>query len=620
MDIVADFGADPTGQADDTAVFAAANDALVAAGGGVIQLRAKALHRANIVLGPRVSLVGYGYYSRIKGVAGAGKPVIDIPDYDGNVIERLQIIGNRGGVTGPGDAGEIGLNITRGGSFVVWNALVNEVAIFDTGSYGCKINKVPNMTVRALRTFWTGNSGLWVSPDSVDGFYTNVDVGAILNGDYGIYAAGMQSQWANCQSYAHGNKMVTDASGTSTPRWDPDATTAGWAVGTAQEMWNCLSEDNPVGFHLLGFSSVLHGTSGGDKVPVRQQMVLSTAGRNVIEVGVRCNNRFVPTMGADLLYSYRSKVSIAVDWESESGPEGAERGVKIKDKPGFVVFRNGSPGFSAIYNDNEYATNGADGWVLHTASKDGALTPDLAKGLNHYVVLDADLTINPLVHRGGVPGGAKVRFVFAPPAIAAPAIVTWDPSYLDAVQPNLAAGRITTMEFIQQNMTFTGTSLRRLATTRRSTSARSVRRTAGNYVFNKPSTTVWYDVDPALDLVLPAAPGDLVLVGINGQWGNELPFAYLDVASVVSGVAVNYWGGVAGPAQSGIVAWAGAPSTLTFPGPPMPRLIVAGDLARGQLTLRLRVRLNLANMNKTLFANTNQPLALWAENRGKQTL
>jgi hypothetical protein len=50
----------------------------------------------------------------------------------------------------------------------------------------------------------------------------------------------------------------------------------------------------------------------------------------------------------------------------------------------------------------------------------------------------------------------------------------------------------------------------------------------------------------------------------------------------------------------------------------MPRVLVAGDIVKGQATLRLRVRLNLANTNKTLFANANQPFVFWAENRGRQ--
>jgi hypothetical protein len=60
------------------------------------------------------------------------------------------------------------------------------------------------------------------------------------------------------------------------------------------------------------------------------------------------------------------------------------------------------------------------------------------------------------------------------------------------------------------------------------------------------------------------------------------------------------------------------PSTFTFPGPPMPKALVDGDVVKGQVTLRLRVRLSLANTNKTLFANANQPFVFWAENRGKQ--
>ena len=42
------------------------------------------------------------------------------------------------------------------------------MGIVDTGSYGCRIGKVGNIYVRSLQTFWTGNSGLYVSPEATE--------------------------------------------------------------------------------------------------------------------------------------------------------------------------------------------------------------------------------------------------------------------------------------------------------------------------------------------------------------------------------------------------------------------------------------------------------------------
>src|SRR5439155_21061452 len=145
------------------------------------------------------------------------------------------------------------------------------------------------------------------------------------------------------------------------------------------------------------------------------------------------------------------------------------------------VFKDQSAGLLSIYN-SEHRCNGEDAWVFWQASN-GPLTPDLKDGLNYYIVLNADLTINPLVHRGGVAGGRRVRFTFDPGGSGARHVVTWDPSYNDAPQPITSVGRRTTVEFIQEDLTFTGVSLRRVDMTQPVAGYQFVKRTSGSYVF-----------------------------------------------------------------------------------------------------------------------------------------
>ena len=142
------------------------------------------------------------------------------------------------------------------------------------------------------------------------------------------------------------------------------------------------------------------------------------------------------------------------------------------------------------------------------------------------------------------------------------------------------------------------------------------RRTAGNITVN--SSAAWANADTALDLVLAAAVGDYVEVGISGVWGAAANVGFVDVVSLVGGNPVNSWGVngavVANPATvQGIQSWRGEASVYTGFGGPIGRRLVAGDISGGNVTLRLRVATSTA-VDKILYAGTVNPLCWQAKN------
>ena len=141
----------------------------------------------------------------------------------------------------------------------------------------------------------------------------------------------------------------------------------------------------------------------------------------------------------------------------------------------------------------------------------------------------------------------------------------------------------------------------------------SSRRTAGNFA---PASVSWADLTSAMDLVLAAQAGDQILVALNGFWGNDAVFGYLDVASIVSGSPVNYGSSGSGTqAADGLPGWVGPAAVYSPVGGSTLFTVAAGDLSGGQVTLRLRVKCSAA-VAKTLFAQTADPLVFSAVNLG----
>lgn len=146
-----------------------------------------------------------------------------------------------------------------------------------------------------------------------------------------------------------------------------------------------------------------------------------------------------------------------------------------------------------------------------------------------------------------------------------------------------------------------------------------VRRSSGNITING---TTWANLDTGLDITLAAQIGDDIQVGINGRWenGGTGTNALLDVATLVSGSVVNYFGGaVETNTGEGIPGWSsgeqGGVNYNTDIGAPRHRTLVSGDISSNTVTLRLRCK-TAAAQNRVLRADSGLPLEFWARNIG----
>jgi hypothetical protein len=143
------------------------------------------------------------------------------------------------------------------------------------------------------------------------------------------------------------------------------------------------------------------------------------------------------------------------------------------------------------------------------------------------------------------------------------------------------------------------------------------RRTAGDLTLN---STAWANLQTGLDLTLAGVlAGDVIEVGFSGRCNNEAVAGGIDVVSLVSAAPVNAWGqnGAEQGSGLGIAALNFLASQADALGGSIMRAAVAGDLSGGTLTLRWRYR-TTTGANKTMRANADHPLDVWAKNHGQQ--
>jgi hypothetical protein len=115
------------------------------------------------------------------------------------------------------------------------------------------------------------------------------------------------------------------------------------------------------------------------------------------------------------------------------------------------------------------------------------------------------------------------------------------------------------------------------------------------------NTTTYADVDNTMDLVLPVAAGDKLLVSVSCLWSNVATWGDLDVATIVSAAVVNYISGF-GATGPGVMAWRGQNTANNWPfGGTITYTVVAGDIDGGNIRLRLRAK---AGVSRTLFTGT----------------
>lgn len=136
------------------------------------------------------------------------------------------------------------------------------------------------------------------------------------------------------------------------------------------------------------------------------------------------------------------------------------------------------------------------------------------------------------------------------------------------------------------------------------------KRSSGDLTFN---TTGWQDVSTSLDLVFPSVPVGSV-VSYSPAFTVESinnPFAF-DVATIVSGSPVNYFGTSGGASDNGVPGWYALGDGFKAVSGTAQYVVQSGDLdSSGNLTLRLRIRPANTTARK-VYANANQPLMVSA--------
>lgn len=138
-------------------------------------------------------------------------------------------------------------------------------------------------------------------------------------------------------------------------------------------------------------------------------------------------------------------------------------------------------------------------------------------------------------------------------------------------------------------------------------------RTSGNVTVG----TAGINVDTALDLVIPAAVGDVIEFTISGAAGTTAAIDLIfDVATVVAGSPVNYFGNWDGTLEHGVWAWfvTNIVPTQSIQGSAW-RTLVAGDISNGTVTLR--VRAVASGASATIFASAQVPFTVMAQNLGR---
>ena len=136
-------------------------------------------------------------------------------------------------------------------------------------------------------------------------------------------------------------------------------------------------------------------------------------------------------------------------------------------------------------------------------------------------------------------------------------------------------------------------------------------RTSSNITLN---STSWANVDTGLDLTLAAQAGDLIQYTPSFYCSSVGATGGFDVATIVSGSPVNYFGSAGvGNTAYGVMAWI-VPSAATGVGGSAFYIVQSGDISGGNVVLRLRYR--WASSSATLNAAAILPCKVSAVNLG----
>ena len=134
-------------------------------------------------------------------------------------------------------------------------------------------------------------------------------------------------------------------------------------------------------------------------------------------------------------------------------------------------------------------------------------------------------------------------------------------------------------------------------------------RTSGDLPFTSAG---WQNVDTGMDLTLSGVSAGTVVEytpSFNvGSSNNTMAF---DVATIVSGSPVNYFGTSGGASDNGIMGWYSPGGAQCQPSGSAFYTLQAGDIASGSVTLRLRIRPSNTT-SRPISANANSPARVFA--------
>lgn len=133
------------------------------------------------------------------------------------------------------------------------------------------------------------------------------------------------------------------------------------------------------------------------------------------------------------------------------------------------------------------------------------------------------------------------------------------------------------------------------------------------------SATTWSAIAGPGDLVVRAAEGDTLLIGLSATFLNATASVSMDAYTMVSGSPVNKISGGDGGVGTdyGVNGWSSDNTGVQNVGCAVQYVVQADDIESGTVTLRLYA-VRFTN-NKTLVANSGQPLQFNVANLGSMS-
>lgn len=131
------------------------------------------------------------------------------------------------------------------------------------------------------------------------------------------------------------------------------------------------------------------------------------------------------------------------------------------------------------------------------------------------------------------------------------------------------------------------------------------------------SSTAGADVPSLADVVVAAATGDLVMIGLSTRCTDTDSQSMRIDVKCITGSTENYVSSRGtSPATTGISGWFIPGSANGAAAGELPYVVQAADISGGNITLSLRAWLSGAG-DRPLAANTNGPLLFWVRNLGQ---